>query len=938
MNDHLTQLFATKVLKRPSASGRSLGFAFLAAILSPSTLHAENAVEDKKLEGSEQSSFGTAAAISGDVALLGAPTDTGATLPESGAAYLYRKEGANWALEAKLVDPDGQESDFFGLSVAVSGEVAIVGAPADDDFGGQGGDILLNSGSAFVFRYNGTTWELEQKLTASAAAANDLFGFSVAISGNVALIGADENQDGPGGSAYVFRYNGTTWVEEQILTGQPGADDNFGISVAVSGNVAMVGASPASETPKPGSAYVFRHTDDGAWIRERELSASDKANGDLFGESVSISGERAIVGAYGAGQAYLFDNTSDTPWLVKKLIDRTPSPEGNNFGFTVAISGEVALVTAPTKPREGVANVGSGILYRLTDDENAVWSESEFLPSDSPGDTSGWSAALSRDYALLGVLGSDNGAAYLYNLAPAITWVTPAPIAEGTPLSDTQLNASVGSVPGIFNYDAPEELPLGRTTVTASFTPTDIARYAPASKKATIVVFPPIDAIDDLFVLPVQEEWVGADPVPTRRFLPLHNDQFKDSSSTAGYMLRVKKIEHVAELSKTGESMITIALVANSEVHIRIFDGAGAMVFDLPESGLIGGQLLTVLREDLTTLPENPILTGEDIEILKTIASYLTGFSPGLYFETASGLMDTLVTPEGATAYTAGREIFYSGYDTPQPGDTFTYHIRDGGRTDSATITIRTLLPGDTGKWRDYGPVIGGWLGLAGRLADQSAAPGLTSRAEFFRKIEDELYALAINYPGIGGGAQLGYGITMPPGEEEPKGLLSQISQLLLPGIIGVVTNPGEATLITAEMVETTRALVGLMASLSTDDDLKSTLLSTLAFDDADLIGMSFSEFAKNIGVSEGPLQLPVTKVAVDFPSFSVTTLNLAGVAYSLSKSTSIAPDSWQTVTHTETVDPAGTITLTDPNATGSKAFYKIIVEKAPGAAAAASD
>ena len=213
--------------------------------------------------------------------------------------------------EFKLLASDGTAEDAFGVSVSISGDVALVGAENDDDKG-------TDSGSAYVFRWNGSSWVQEQKLLASDGAADDEFGVSVSISGDVALVGAEGNDDdgSDSGSAYVFRWNGSSWVEEQKLLASDGAtDDFFGNSVSISGDVALVGASGNDDNGLfSGSAYVFRWNGS-SWVEEQKLVASDGAENDALGFSVSISGGVALVGApgkvenilVGPGKAYVYD-------------------------------------------------------------------------------------------------------------------------------------------------------------------------------------------------------------------------------------------------------------------------------------------------------------------------------------------------------------------------------------------------------------------------------------------------------------------------------------------------------------------------------------------------------------------------------------------------------------------------------------------------------
>jgi len=217
--------------------------------------------------------------------------------------------------EQKLLASDGAADDRFGDSVSISGNVALVGAELDDDKG-------TDSGSAYVFRWSGGSWVEEQKLLASDGAADDRFGSSVSISGNVALVGAelDDDKGTDSGSAYVFRWNGSSWLEEQKLLASDGAgSDYFGSSVSISGNVALVGAYLDDDNGTySGSAYVFRWNGS-SWVEEQKLLASDGAADDRFGDSVSISGDMALVGAFwdddngtDSGSAYVFEIADTT--------------------------------------------------------------------------------------------------------------------------------------------------------------------------------------------------------------------------------------------------------------------------------------------------------------------------------------------------------------------------------------------------------------------------------------------------------------------------------------------------------------------------------------------------------------------------------------------------------------------------------------------------
>ena len=291
-------------------------------------------IEEARLvasDGATADRFGNCVSISGppgnEVAIVGAHNndDNG---NQTGSAYIFRKNGANWVEEQKLLASDGAAGDWFGAGVSISGapgnEVVIVGAFEDDGSG-------LNCGSAYIYRFNPDTsrWIEEAKLLASDGAAGDFFGLSVSISGapgnNVAIVGSfrDNNNNGTdSGSAYIYRFNGVNWVEEQkLLASDGGEGDAFGVSVLISGDpgneVAIVGAIWDNDNgTDSGSAYIFRKS--GAnWVQEQKLLASDGAAEDWFG-NVSISGppgnEVAIVGAYRdddnapfSGSAYIFE-------------------------------------------------------------------------------------------------------------------------------------------------------------------------------------------------------------------------------------------------------------------------------------------------------------------------------------------------------------------------------------------------------------------------------------------------------------------------------------------------------------------------------------------------------------------------------------------------------------------------------------------------------
>jgi hypothetical protein len=279
-----------------------------------------------KLIASDASSydgFGHSVGISGDTAVIGSSgnDDNG---DGSGSAYVFVRNGTTWNEQQKLTASDGAEGDKFGYPVAISGDTVVIGAAGDDDNGDA-------SGSAYVFVRNGTTWSQQQKLIASDGAAIDCFGYSVAVSGDTAVIGAanDDDNGNTSGSAYVFVRSGTTWNQQQKLTASDGAEaDMFGCSVAVSGDTAVIGAERDDVNGYlSGSAYVFVRSGT-TWSQQQKLTDSEYYA--RFGCSVAISGDTAVVGAYydqgkyylfGAGSAYVYNNVRAMPWIPFLLLE-----------------------------------------------------------------------------------------------------------------------------------------------------------------------------------------------------------------------------------------------------------------------------------------------------------------------------------------------------------------------------------------------------------------------------------------------------------------------------------------------------------------------------------------------------------------------------------------------------------------------------------------
>ena len=294
-------------------------------------------------DAAQSDHFGTDVAISADVIVVAAKRNDDAGL-SSGSAYVFRHEGARWVEKAKLVAADAMEGDEFGSDVSVDGDLVVVGAVADDDAG-------PNSGSAYVFRRQGTNWVEEAKLTASDGASGDNFGISVSTSGDFIAVGArnDDDMGNDSGSVYVFRRDKDTWIQDAKLHASDGeASAKFGSTVAIQGDTIVVGAYLHGFN-NPGSAYVFRRVGD-AWIEEASLVPSDLGPNDNFGFSVAISGDTVLVGSWiggpgGPGSAYVFRREGGD-WVELIKLTASDGASGDRFGVSVGVSGDVAIVGA----------------------------------------------------------------------------------------------------------------------------------------------------------------------------------------------------------------------------------------------------------------------------------------------------------------------------------------------------------------------------------------------------------------------------------------------------------------------------------------------------------------------------------------------------------------------------------------------------------------
>jgi hypothetical protein len=338
-------------------------------------------------DGREGDWFGKSAGVSGDTAVVGANRDDGPMRGEfydddTGSAYVFVREdgpdGPIWVQQAKLrADPQIEFAEF-GFDVEIEGDLIAVSAWHDPS-------VDFNTGAVYVFHREGTEWTQEAKLVPSQGRAADEFGFDIAISGDTILVGSsrDDGQANDAGAGYVYRRVAGRWFEEAILRVPDGQGfDQLGWSVALEDNTAVLGA-PFHDglTPDGGAAYVFER-EGTMWTATWKLAPSDPFQGAWFGRAVGVAGHYALVGAprydqvtidgianeiFNLGVSYLFQRTTQGWLQVAQLRADDPS-DGDDFGWTVVLSREIAVVGAWLDDTEAGVDTGSAYSYVLAQD------------------------------------------------------------------------------------------------------------------------------------------------------------------------------------------------------------------------------------------------------------------------------------------------------------------------------------------------------------------------------------------------------------------------------------------------------------------------------------------------------------------------------------------------------------------------------------------
>lgn len=420
--------------------------------------------------------FGERVAICGDTVVVGAPMEDSDAVGvngdpnnnnalRSGAAFVFVRGETGWIQEAYLKASNADINDAFGASVAISGDTIIVGANLEDGpSSGVNGDqsnglpMSTNTGAAYVFVRSGTTWTQEAYLKASNPDNTDLFGSSVAVSGDVAVVGAwaedgpstglngpqgNSNPSGSSGAAYIFRRSGTTWSQEAYVKAPT---SSFGLQfaevLAASGDTVVAGSRVGGGA---GAAYVFVH-DGATWSQQAVLQGSSTESGDSFADALAISGDTLVVGAPGedsassgvngdesdnsltnSGAAYVFERTG-TSWTQEAYLKASNPEFPDLFGQAVAVSGNTVVVGAPWEDSNAVGIDGdasdnsaknSGAVYAFLR-TGATWAQQAYVKASDTGVLDRFGHAVAASGTTV-VTGTDEELIYLHELPSLAT-------------------------------------------------------------------------------------------------------------------------------------------------------------------------------------------------------------------------------------------------------------------------------------------------------------------------------------------------------------------------------------------------------------------------------------------------------------------------------------------------------------------------------------
>ena len=365
--------------------------------------------------------FGSSVAIAGDTAVVAADGDT-ENGNDSGSVYVFNRSAGVWSLAQKITPGDGGAEDYFGYPLAISGDTFVVAASRSDA-------SAVDAGAVYVYRLSGGVWGLEQKLVASDAGQDDWFGTDVEIDGDTIVVSAPKDDDAANnaGAVYVFTRTAGVWNEVQKVTAaDASADLEFGTSVAIDAGTFVVGAERDTHAGTlTGSAYVFQH-DGSTWQQSQKLIASEAAAFENFGRSVAIDAGTILVGsdtydgvAVNSGAVYAFVQDAGV-WTQQQRITQLDGTSSDRLGFSLSLVGDTALVGSVGGG--GASNVyGAAFVFQRFGD---TWIQQSKFVADGDGAHDQFSHAVAHDgtTALIGAYLDDDplnasGSVYFYDAA-----------------------------------------------------------------------------------------------------------------------------------------------------------------------------------------------------------------------------------------------------------------------------------------------------------------------------------------------------------------------------------------------------------------------------------------------------------------------------------------------------------------------------------------
>ena len=365
-------------------------------------------IEYQKLnasDGEEEDYFGEPISIYEDYAVIGAYWDSNSNGLHTGSAYVFRNSGSSWDEVSKLIASDVQDYNHFGISASIYGDYIIIGADMNNNENGE------YAGCVYIFKCDGSSWYQEAKLIASDGDYLHQFGFAVSIYENYVLIGSPNYDHGKGG-AYIFERNGSVWEEQAILKASDNATIDFGMSVSLYSEFAVVGASDENDK---GLVYIFKK--DGLnWTEQKKLVSSNSTANDFFGSSISVHGDIILIGSFRLdepGSTYVFKRDG-ADWIEVEELKAPDNPEYDSFGITVSFDGNHALIGTVAS-----SDLNSSV-YIFKFDGTSWDYVSKLTPSDGEiDDYFGGCVSIYDNYAFVGAPadddnGEDSGSVYIF--------------------------------------------------------------------------------------------------------------------------------------------------------------------------------------------------------------------------------------------------------------------------------------------------------------------------------------------------------------------------------------------------------------------------------------------------------------------------------------------------------------------------------------------